>query len=67
MIEYDDELDVEFLSLFLDDDDDDDELQGCCVIVLSNKLLKFQGVVVDEDDDLWNENDEDFLIWSGVD
>lgn len=66
-IEHDDESDVELLSLSSDDDDDDDESQGRRAIVSSNKPLKSQGAAVDEDDDLWNENDEDPSTWSGVD
>lgn len=63
-IDDEDESDVELLSLSSDDEDED---QGRRAIVLGDKLLKSQGAVADEDEDLWDENDEEPQVWNGVD
>lgn len=65
-VDDDDESDVELLSLS-SDEEDEDQSKGRRSMVVGNQLLKSQGAVVDEDDDLWDENDEEPQNWGGVD
>lgn len=65
-IDDDDESDVEMLSLSSDEEDEDPS-QGRRAMVVGSQQLKSQGAAVDEDDDLWDENDEEPQNWGGVD
>lgn len=64
-IDEDDESDVELLSLS-SDDEDEDQSQGRPAMVVGNQQSKSQGAVMDEDDELWDENDEEPQNWGGV-